>query len=84
MSILTNKTAIRLFIILTLVVVVLLMMTINNTVRALNVNKEHEIHELEQRNNLREEHNKQLSDDNASLNDKVWHLNNLLEKGFDE
>ena len=59
-------------------------MTINNTVRALNVNKEHEIHELEQRNNLLEEHNKQLSDDNASLNDKVWHLNNLLEKGFDK
>ena len=80
----TNKTAIRLFIILTLVVAVLLMMTINNTVRALNVNKEHEIYELEQRNNLLEEHNKQLSDDNASLNDKVWHLNNLLEKGFDK
>ena len=84
MSILTNKTIARVFIILTLVVVVLLIMMINNTIRALNVNKEHEIHELEQRNNLLEEHNKQLSDDNASLNDKVWHLNGLLEKGFDE
>ena len=80
----TNKTAIRLFIILTLVVVVLLIMTINNTIRALNVNNEQKIEELEQKNELLEKHNKQLSSDNASLNDKVWHLNGLLEKGFDK
>lgn len=42
------------------------------------------INKINSENTLLKADNQRLSEDNVSLNDKVWHLNVMLEKGCSE